>query len=307
MRRRLIIATRRSPLARWQATYVAKQLQYHYPQWDIAILALNTEGDNYLEQPLRQLGGKGLFVKALELALLKGQADIAVHAMKDVPMQLPNGFSIAAITQRAEACDAFIANDYANINELPENAIVGTASLRRRAQLLAAYPHLKIQPLRGNLQTRLAKLDRGEYQAIILAAAGLKRLGLEQRIRQRLSIDIYLPAPGQGALGIEVYANEQLVDLLQPLHHADSADCIIAERRMSACLHGSCQAPIAAYAEIVDEHSMRLKGLVARTDGSQMIVAQANASRIAAAALGEQVADLLLSEGAANLLVNPNV
>ncbi|MFC4160315.1 hydroxymethylbilane synthase [Chitinimonas lacunae] len=300
---RLVIATRESPLALWQARHIAARLEALYPGLRTELLGMTTQGDRIVEVTLNKIGGKGLFVKELENALADGRADLAVHSMKDVPMRLPAGFAIAAITERDDPRDAFISNDYPDLDSLPDGAIVGTSSLRREAQLRAAYPHLEVRPLRGLVGTRLAKLDAGQYQAIVLAAAGLRRLGLADRIRQYLSPAQSLPAPGQGALGIEIRADRSdLAALLAPLNHAESADRVIAERAMSLRLDGSCETPLGAYAEVVDKDFLRLRGFVASRDGSRMLVAEANGSRAAAAGLGRQVAELLLTEGARPLL-----
>jgi hydroxymethylbilane synthase len=302
---RLVIATRESALALWQARHIADRLKALYPQLDIELLGMTTQGDRILDVTLNKIGGKGLFVKELETALLEGRADLAVHSMKDVPMRLPEGFAIAAITEREDPHDAWVSSRHASLDELPPGAVVGTSSLRREAQLRATYPSLTIKPLRGNVQTRLAKLDAGEFDGIILAAAGLRRLGLADRIRQVLSSEQSLPAPGQGALGIEIRADRSdLVELLAPLNHAETADCVSAERAMSLRLDGSCETPLGAFAEIAEQHFVRLRAFVASPDGSQMLRAEANGSRAGAAGLGRQVAELLLTEGARALL-NP--
>ncbi|MBV8466978.1 MAG: hydroxymethylbilane synthase [Burkholderiales bacterium] len=299
---RLVIATRESALALWQARHIAARLEALHPGLKVELLGMTTQGDRILDVTLNKIGGKGLFVKELETALEEGRADLAVHSMKDVPMRLPEGFTIAAITEREDPRDAFVSNRYNNLDELPAGAVVGTSSLRREAQLRAAYPELVVKPLRGNVQTRLGKLDAGEYDAIILAAAGLKRLELGDRIRALLSPEQSLPAPGQGALGLEVRADRvDVATLLAPLNHTETADCVRAERAMSLRLDGSCETPLGAYGEIVDGF-IRLRGFVASPDGSQMLSAEANGSRAAAESLGRQVADLLLTEGARSLL-----
>lgn len=300
---RLVIATRESALALWQARHIAARLETLHPGLKVALLGMTTQGDRILDVTLNKIGGKGLFVKELETALQEGRADIAVHSMKDVPMRLPDGFAIAAITEREDPRDAFVSNAYANLAALPAGAVVGTSSLRREAQIRAQFPELVVKPLRGNVQTRLAKLDAGDYHAIILAAAGLKRLGLGERIRALLSPEESLPAPGQGALGIEIRADRSdLAALLAPLNHAETADCVTAERAMSLRLDGSCETPLGAYAEVVDEHFLRMRGFVSSPDGVQMLRAESNGSRAAAAGLGRQVADLMLTEGARALL-----
>ncbi len=300
---RLVIATRESALALWQARHIAARLEALHPGLKVELLGMTTQGDRILDVTLNKIGGKGLFVKELETALAEGRADLAVHSMKDVPMRLPEGFAIAAITEREDPRDAFVSNRYANLGELPAGAVVGTSSLRREAQLRAAYPGLVVKPLRGNVQTRLAKLDAGEYDAIILAAAGLKRLELGARIRALLSAEESLPAPGQGALGLEVRADRtDVAALLAPLNHPDTAACVTAERAMSLRLDGSCETPLGAFGEIVEGGFVRLRGFVASPDGSQMLCGEANGSRAAAEAVGRQVADLLLTEGARSLL-----
>ncbi|GLR11753.1 porphobilinogen deaminase [Chitinimonas prasina] len=301
---RLVIATRESALALWQARHIAARLEALHPGLTVTLLGMTTQGDRILDVTLNKIGGKGLFVKELETALQEGRADIAVHSMKDVPMRLPEGFAIAAITEREDPRDAFVSKHYDNLAALPAGAVVGTSSLRREAQIRARYPELVVKPLRGNVQTRLGKLDAGEYDAIILAAAGLKRLGLGDRIRALLSTDESLPAPGQGALGIEICADRaDLQGLLAPLNHAETADCVTAERAMSLRLDGSCETPLGGYAEIVDEHFLRMRGFVARPDGSEILRAESNGSRAAAQGLGRQVADLMLTEGARALLI----
>ncbi len=301
---RLVIATRESALALWQARHIAARLEALHPGLTVELLGMTTQGDRILDVTLNKIGGKGLFVKELETALQEGRADIAVHSMKDVPMRLPDGFAIAAITEREDPRDAFVSTRYDNLAALPAGAVVGTSSLRREAQIRARYPELLVKPLRGNVQTRLGKLDAGDYDAIILAAAGLKRLGLGDRIRALLSTDESLPAPGQGALGIEICADRtDLQALLAPLNHAETADCVTAERAMSLRLDGSCETPLGGYAEIVDEHFLRMRGFVARPDGSEILRAESNGSRAAAQGLGRQVADLMLTEGARALLI----
>ncbi|MBV8656380.1 MAG: hydroxymethylbilane synthase [Burkholderiales bacterium] len=300
---RLVIATRESALALWQARHIAARLETLHPGLKVELLGMTTQGDRILDVTLNKIGGKGLFVKELETALQEGRADLAVHSMKDVPMRLPEGFAIAAITERADPRDAFVSNQYADLAALPDGAVVGTSSLRREAQIRANFPHLQVKPLRGNVQTRLGKLDVGDYDAIILAAAGLVRLELSGRIRSYLSAEQSLPAPGQGALGIEICADRtDVAALLAPLNHPDTADCVIAERAMSLRLDGSCETPLGGYAEIVDENFVRLRGFVASPDGTQIVRAEANGSRGAAQGVGRQVADLLLTEGAGALL-----
>lgn len=299
---RLVIATRESQLALWQARHIQARLQALYPQTTVELLGMTTQGDRILDVTLSKIGGKGLFVKELETALEDGRADLAVHSMKDVPMRLPEGFALAAITEREDPRDAFVSNRFNRLEDLPEGAIVGTSSLRRESQLRAQFPHLQVKPLRGNLQTRLRKLDDGEFDAIILAAAGLKRLELADRIRTILPPEQSLPAVGQGALGIEIRADrEDLKTLLAPLNHAETADCVTAERALSLKLNGSCQVPLGGFAEI-EEGFLRLRAFVASPDGSEVVRGEGNSSRAGAAGLGEQVAQMLLTEGAGALL-----
>ena len=236
---RLVIASRESALAMWQAQYTRDKLRALYPQMEVNILGMTTQGDQILNVTLSKIGGKGLFVKELETALEDGRADIAVHSLKDVPMQMPDGFVLATIDERHDPHDAFVSNDHENLAALPAGSVVGTSSLRRESQVRARFPHLTVEPLRGNVQTRLRKLDEGQYAAIILAASGLKRLGLDQRIRALISSDDSLPAVGQGALGIECRADRaDVIALLQPLHHVDTAVCVYAERALSRALGG---------------------------------------------------------------------
>jgi hydroxymethylbilane synthase len=299
---RLVIASRESRLAMWQAEHVRAKLATLYPQCIIEILGMTTRGDQILDRSLSKVGGKGLFVKELEVAMAEGRADLAVHSLKDVPMALPDGFTLAAVLEREDARDAFVSNDYESLDALPQGAIIGTSSLRRQSLIAARYPHLLIQPLRGNLDTRLAKLDRGEYAAIILAAAGLKRLGLSQRIRTLLSPEQSLPAAGQGAMAIEILSSRDDVrEMLMPLNHAQTAQAVIAERTVSRVFGGSCQIPLAAYATVEDD-SMRLRAMVATTDGQRMAVADAKGLASAPEALGILVADMLKAQDAAAIL-----
>lgn len=304
-----MIASRESRLAMWQAEHVKSSLQKLYPECEISILGMTTRGDQILDKTLSKIGGKGLFVKELELALEGGQAHLAVHSLKDVPMELPEGFALAAIMTREDPLDAFISNDYVSLDELPVGAIVGTSSLRREAQLRANYPHLKIQPLRGNLDTRLGKLDRGEYAAIILAAAGLKRLGMSERIKSVMTSEISLPAAGQGALGIEIRSDRaDVMAWLAPLNHQDSALRVLAEREVSRRLGGSCEIPLAAYAQwdqVDSKKQLHLRSLVASVDGLQIIRAEGRADIKdikQAVEFGGKIADELLSQGAAQLI-----
>lgn len=299
----LVIASRESALAMWQAQHIQAQLQQLYPQCDVSILGMTTQGDRILDKTLSKIGGKGLFVKELEAALQDGRADLAVHSIKDVPMVLPEGFALVAISERANPFDAFVSNHYARLEDLPKGAIVGTSSLRREAQLRARFPHLTIQPLRGNVQTRLAKLDNGDYDAIILAAAGLERLELHNRIRHVLSPADSLPAAGQGALGIEIAAHRtDLIATLLPLNHAKTAACVTAERALARALGGSCQVPLAAYCTADDAGLLTLHGLVAHPDGSVVLNANAQAPAQYADALGRAVAKKLADDGAMDII-----
>ncbi len=286
----------------WQARHIQSRLQTLYPETEVTILGMTTTGDQILDTPLAKVGGKGLFVKELETALADGRADLAVHSMKDVPMNLPEGFILAATGEREDPRDAFVSNDYASLEELPPNSIVGTSSLRRQSQLQARFPHLKIESLRGNLQTRLRKLDEGQYAAIILAAAGLIRLELGNRIRQFIAPEDSIPAVGQGALGIEISANRpDLIATLAPLNHPDTQVCVEAERGMSRTLAGSCTVPLGAYA-VCEADSIRITGFVASVDGKQMLVETAVGSRANAEALGKTLANQLVAKGADKIL-----
>jgi len=299
---RLVIASRESALAMWQAEHIRDRLRALYPQTSVEILGMTTQGDQILDVTLSKIGGKGLFVKELETALENGSADLAVHSLKDVPMNMPEGFVLAAIGEREDPRDAFVSNLYESLAELPPGSKVGTSSLRRESQLRARFPHLKIEPLRGNVQTRLRKLDEGQYAAIILAAAGLKRLGLGDRIRAVISSDDSLPAVGQGALGIECRADRaDVIALLQPLHHPDTAACVLAERAMSRRLAGSCQVPLGGFAEVVDGQ-LRMRGFVASPDGTRMVHADLFGDIMHPEELGEAVAQALLKQGAGEIL-----
>lgn len=298
----LRIATRESPLALWQANFVKLRLEMAHPGLRVELLGMTTEGDRRLGQPLSQIGGKGLFIKELEQALLDGRADMAVHSMKDVPMQLPEGFVIAAICEREDPRDAFVSNTVASLAALPQGACVGTSSLRRQCQLRHHRPDLTIADLRGNVNTRLAKLDRGDFDAILLAAAGLIRLGMAERIREAIDPQASLPAVGQGAVGIEIRAGDTAIEnLLTPLHHEATAVCVRAERAMNRRLEGGCQVPIAGFAEWQGEQ-LHLRGRVGSLDGSRLLEAAASGSADDPEALGLQVAEALLAQGAADLL-----
>ena len=296
------IATRKSPLAMWQAEHVTALLQALHPGIDVQIIGMTTKGDKILDAPLAKVGGKGLFVKELEQGMLDNEADIAVHSMKDVPVDFPEGLHLAVIMEREDPRDAFVSNQFESFDALPQGACVGTSSLRRQCQLADLRPDLRIEPLRGNVNTRLAKLDAGEYDAIILAAAGLVRLGFEDRIRSRIDPAVSLPAIGQGAIGIECRADDPRVnELIAPLYHRDTADRVLAERAMNARLHGGCQVPIAGYA-VLDGDRLRLKGLVGTPDGTRILRAESEGPRADAEAIGVRVAEALLAQGADEIL-----
>jgi hydroxymethylbilane synthase len=304
--RKLVIASRESALALWQARHIQERLQALYPDTEVEILGMTTTGDQILDSPLARIGGKGLFVKELEQALADGRADLAVHSMKDVPMHLPDGFALAATGEREDPRDAFVSVHYERIDDLPEGSVVGTSSLRRQSQLQARFPHLRIESLRGNLQTRLRKLDEGQYAAIILAAAGLKRLGLESRITQLIDPEQSIPAVGQGALGIEIRADRDDVrQLLQPLNHDETSACVEAERAMSRALAGSCTVPLGAYARIRG-NQLHIIGFVASVDGGEMVRAETTGEPRAADTLGQQLAQMLIDQGADRILVALN-
>jgi hydroxymethylbilane synthase len=300
----LTIATRESPLALWQAEFVQAALRSAHPALEVKLLGMTSRGDQLLDVPLAKVGGKGLFVKELETALLEGRADIAVHSMKDVPMEFPDGLGLGVICQREDPCDAFVSNRYTSLAGLPAGAVVGTSSLRRECQLRARRPDLQVKFLRGNVNTRLRKLDDGEYDAIILASAGLIRLGMAQRISQSIAVEDSLPAGGQGAVGIELRSDDQeVLELLQVLHHEPTALRVTAERALNQRLQGGCQVPIACYADhVADGQRLWLRGLVGRPDGSVILRAQAQAPLTQASELGIRVADELLDQGAADIL-----
>ena len=299
---KIIIASRESLLAMWQAKFIQKCLGELYPQTEVSILGMTTRGDQILDQSLAKIGGKGLFIKELEQALEDGRADIAVHSMKDMPMNVPEGFKLAAITEREDPRDAFVSIHYSGLDALPEGSVVGTSSLRRESQLRAQFPHLEVHPLRGNVQTRLRKLDEGQYAAIILAAAGLKRLGLSDRITALLSPEQSLPAVGQGALGIECRADRtDLVALMQPLHHQETAYCVEAERALSRVLGGSCQVPLGAFAEI-SNGTLQLRGFVAQPDGKRIVSDALNGKPETGITMGQQLAQKLITKGAGEIL-----
>ena len=299
---RLVIASRESALALWQSEHIRDRLRALYPQTEVSILGMTTQGDQILDVTLSKIGGKGLFVKELETALEDGRADLAVHSLKDVPMHIPEGFVLAAIGEREDPHDAFVSNQFENLAALPAGSVVGTSSLRRESQLRARFPHLNIEPLRGNVQTRLRKLDEGQYAAIILAAAGLKRLGLGARIRNVISSEDSLPAVGQGALGIECRSDRaDVIAALQPLHHPDTAACVLAERAMSRVLGGSCQVPLGGFAEI-QNGKLLMRGFVATPEGARMVRAELTGEIADPEALGKRVADALLAQGAGEIL-----
>ena len=302
MPERLVIASRESALAMWQAKHIQSHLQVLYPTCDVQILGMTTTGDQILDIPLAKVGGKGLFVKELEAALEDGRADLAVHSMKDVPMNLPEGFTMAATGEREDPRDAFVSNNYASLEDLPHGSVVGTSSLRRQSQLQARLPHLKVESLLGNLQTRLRKLDEGQYSAIILAAAGLIRLGLGARIRDTISPELSIPAVGQGALGIEIKASRiDLLEILAPLNHLDTQLCVEAERGMSRALAGSCTVPLGAFATKKD-NIISITGFVASVDGKQMLRETITGPAEAAEALGQALAEALVAKGAGAIL-----
>lgn len=299
---RLVIATRASRLALWQAYHVRDRLTTLYPDCQVELLEMTTKGDKILDRTLSKVGGKGLFVKELETALLDGRADLAVHSLKDVPVELTTPFSLPVIMQRDDPRDAFVSNKYDTLQAMPEGTIVGTSSLRRESQIRERYPQLIVKPLRGNLDTRLGKLDKGEYDAIILAAVGLKRLELTHRIRDYISVEHSLPSAGQGALGIEILESRQeLRQWLSPLVCDASTACALAERAVSRTLGGSCQVPLAAYAQ-VDGTSIQIDALVAEPDGSVVLRAQTAGPVAHAESLGVQVATELINSGANDIL-----
>jgi hydroxymethylbilane synthase len=304
--RRLTIATRESALALWQARHVQSRLEALYPGATVGLLGMTTQGDQVLDRPLAAIGGKGLFVKELEVAMAEDRADVAVHSLKDVPMDLPDGFVLAAVAQREDPRDAFVSNRYASLRELPAGAVVGTSSLRREAQLRERFAHLVIQPLRGNVNTRLRKLDEGQYDAIILAVAGLKRLGFGERIRDTIDPADSLPAPGQGALGLECRADRpDVVAALAPLVDRPTTLATAAERAFSRALAGSCRTPLAAYGHWQAD-ALWLRGLIASPDGREVLRAertQAVADVPGAEALGRALADELIGRGAARFIV----
>ena len=302
MIKKITIASRESPLAMWQAEHIKTQLNLLYPDLTIQIKGVKTQGDIILDKSLATIGGKGLFIKELEQALLNKDADLAVHSMKDLPMNIMEDFQLAAITTREDPRDAFISELYNSLDDLPAGSVVGTSSLRRQSQIKAKYPHLEIRPLRGNLQTRLNKLKKGDYAAIILAAAGLIRLGLKEKITMFLETNISIPAVGQGALGIEILSgNEELHTLIKPLNDENSARCVLAERMVSRSLAGSCTVPLGAYA-FIEKESLIINGFVATPDGNHFIHAETKGDKAQFYSLGESLSQLLIDQGAKELL-----
>lgn len=302
MSKTLRIATRKSLLAMWQAEHIKARLEQLHEDLTVELLPMSTRGDVILDTPLAKIGGKGLFVKELEVAMLEGQADLAVHSMKDLPVEFPEGLELFGICEREDPRDAFVSNNYAQLEDLPEGAIVGTCSLRRKCQILANFPHLVVHDLRGNVQTRLRKLDEGQFDAIILAASGLIRLELTDRIKQRIPAELSLPANGQGVLGIECRSDDDATKaLLAPLTCADTRSCVLAERAMNRRLQGGCQVPIGAYAELHGDQ-LHLRGLVGRPDGSEIIEGEIKGHRDHAEALGTELAEYLLARGAGKIL-----
>ena len=296
------IATRKSPLAMWQAEHVKAALEAAHPGIKVELLGMTTKGDRILDTPLAKIGGKGLFIKELEVGMLEGTADIAVHSMKDVPVEFPEGLELAVIMEREDPRDAFVSNNFDSIDALPEGATVGTASLRRQCQIQARRPDLKITPLRGNVNTRLSKLDNGDYDAIILAAAGLIRLGFSERIRAFIEPDESLPAIGQGAIGIECRSDDERIKaLIVPLHHSETSTRLVAERAMNERLNGGCQVPIAGYSEIGDG-VLLLRALVGHPDGTGLVQGVISGKPEDAEELCQALADDLLSRGAREIL-----
>ena len=302
MIKKITIASRESPLAMWQAEHIKFKINQLYPQIKVTIEGFKTQGDILLNQSLATIGGKGLFIKELEQALLEKKADLAVHSMKDLPMDIPEEFQLIAITKREDPRDAFISNNFDSLDDMPKGTIIGTSSLRRQSQIKAKYPDLIIEPLRGNLQTRLNKLDKNQYGAIILAAAGLIRLGLKNRIKKYLETSISIPAVGQGALGVEVLAeNELLSNTLKMLNDDETSRCVLAERTVSRSLAGSCTVPLGAYASI-SGNEFSIKGFVASPDGTQIIHAEAKGIKSDFYKLGIELSQILIDKGAKDIL-----
>ena len=300
--RTIRIATRKSALALWQAEYVKAELLKHYPSLTVELVPMSTQGDKILDTPLAKIGGKGLFIKELEIAMLEGRADIAVHSMKDVPVAFPQEFGLHAICERENPFDAFVSNHYDSIDALPNGAVVGTSSLRRQCQIRKHRPALIIKDMRGNVNTRLAKLDAGDYDAIILASAGLIRLEMQDRIKMALPAEVSLPAVGQGAVGIECRNDDaQLIELLSALNHDETHVRVTAERAMNERLEGGCQVPIGSFATL-DDNTLTLTGMVGKPDGTTLLFASATASAEKAKDIGIEVADALLEQGAGEIL-----
>ncbi|VAW68474.1 Porphobilinogen deaminase [hydrothermal vent metagenome] len=292
------IATRKSPLALWQAEEVSRQLKLHHPGIEVELLKIVSKGDKILDAPLAKIGGKGLFVKELEQAMLDGEADIAVHSMKDVPMEFPQGLHLPVIMQREDPTDAFVSNHYSSLEALPENARIGSSSLRRQLQIKEVMPGAEMLNLRGNVNSRLQKLDNGDYDAIILASAGLIRLEFEDRIKSRLTPEQSLPSVGQGAVGIECREGDDLIEsLIAPLNHTETHIRLSAERAMNKRLNGGCQVPIAGYS-VLEGNELYLRGLVGRPDGSEVVRGEVRGPAEQAESLGEALAEQLLSDGA---------
>jgi len=302
MKSTLRIATRKSPLALWQAEHVKTRLMQAHKGLEVELVTFTTQGDKILDTPLAKIGGKGLFVKELEMAILEGKADIAAHSIKDVPMEFPQGLFLATILEREEPCDAFVSNQYDSVQSLPQGAVVGTCSLRRKCQLLSKRPDLEIKDLRGNVNSRLEKLDNGNYDAIILACAGLVRLEMANRIKQRISSAWILPAVGQGAVGLEAREDDkETLELISVLHHDDTADRVTSERALNKRLEGGCQVPIASYA-MLDGDTLHLQALVGEPDGSLIVQGDISGHRSEGEQLGAKLADDLLSRGAKEIL-----
>ncbi|UJF19406.1 hydroxymethylbilane synthase [Vibrio sp. SS-MA-C1-2] len=302
MENRVRIATRKSPLALWQAYFVKAKLEQAHPDLTVELVPMVTKGDIILDTPLAKVGGKGLFVKELEVAMLEDRADIAVHSMKDVPVDFPEGLGLVTICEREDPRDAFVSNNYDSLDQLPEGAVVGTSSLRRQCQIRALRPDLVVKDLRGNVNTRLRKLDEGQYDAIILACAGLKRLEFESRIKSSLAPEVSLPAVGQGAVGIECRLDDQrIIDLLAPLNDTETATRVLAERAMNLTLEGGCQVPIGSYA-LLEGDDIWLRALVGEPDGSKMVRGEIRGAQADAEELGVTLAKQLLADGAKEIL-----
>lgn len=306
MKEKLIIASRESRLAMWQSNHIKNLLEQQ--DFEVSIIGMTTEGDRRLDVSLNEIGGKGLFIKELEQSLLEGRADLAVHSMKDVPMTLNNEFKIVAITEREDVRDAFVSVNFDSLELLPPGSRIGTSSLRRQTQILNKFPKLKVLPCRGNLDTRLQKLDNGEYDAIILAAAGLIRLGLRHKIKSFIDTEYIIPAPGQGALGIEILSSRlDLVDKLGCLTHIPTTICVTAEREFSNLLNGSCRLPIAAYAELMHYEMFKMKTMIGTPDGLKIINAKSKGKFINLKQVAQQTADAILKQGGRKILQNLGV